>query len=93
MAQGDFGDSLRYRRRDIGDNQQDQDPVDDPRRRFPAASVLKDLKHALAQGLSIFGIFVHRYTRSALRLAAPDRHHGRVLTTIFINLVLIAIAT
>ena len=59
MAQGDFGDSLRYGDRDIGDSQQDQDPVDSARRRFPAASVLKDLEQTLAQRLSTCGICVH----------------------------------
>lgn len=59
MAQGDFGDSLRYGGRDIGDNQQNQDPVDGARRRFPAASVLKDLENALAQYLSTLRVCVH----------------------------------
>ena len=59
MVQGDVGDSLRYGCRDIGDNQQDQDPIDDARGGLPAASMLKDLENALAQRLSAIRVCVH----------------------------------
>jgi hypothetical protein len=59
MAQGDFRDSLRHGGRDIGDDQENQDRINDARGGLSAATVFKDLENAMAQSLSFFWICVH----------------------------------
>jgi len=59
VAHSDFGRRLRYRSCDIGEDQCNQETVEGTRRRLPAASVLENLKGALAQSLSTRRIGVH----------------------------------
>ena len=66
VPRGDVGHRVGNGGRNIAENEQDQDPVDDARGRLPAAAVLEDLEDALAQTPEALWLGVHRRAPCAI---------------------------